>query len=181
MPMRGLFGEFKAFILRGNVVDLAVGLIIGAAFSGIVTSLVKDVIMPPIAFISGDVDFSDKGIELKPARPNKRYVKPDPDDKKMIPNKAWKPGDPDATKELPNPDYKPGTPELKPYLEPLVWKYGAFIQTVISFLIIGVVLFFIIKGMNSLMRKKAESPPEPTPTEKLLAEIRDVLKNKSYS
>lgn len=177
----GLVNEFKAFIMRGNVVEMAVGIIIGAAFGGIVTSLVNDVIMPPIAYISGDVDFSDKGVELKPARPNTKYVEPDPDEKKMIPNPDWKPGDPDATKRLPNPDYKPGTPELKPYLEPLVWRYGAFIQSVISFIIIGVVLFFIIKGMNTMMRKKADAPKqtEPTASEKLLAEIRDAIKNKS--
>lgn len=175
----GLINEFKAFIMRGNVVEMAVGLIIGAAFGGIVNSLVKDVIMPPIAVISGDVDFSDKGIELKPARPNEKYIKPDPDDKKMLPNKDWKPGDPDATKEILNPAYKPGTPELKPYHEPLVWRYGAFLQAIISFLIIGIVLFFIIKGMNTMMKKKKDAPPaEPTPTEKLLAEIRDQLKSR---
>lgn len=178
--MKGLINEFKAFILRGNVVEMAVGLIIGAAFGGIVNSLVKDVIMPPIAFLSGDVDFSDKGIELKPARVNPKYVQPDPDDKKLIPNPAWKPGDPDAAKNLPNPDYKPGTPELKPYLDPLVWRYGAFLQAVISFVIVGVVLFFVIKGMNTLMRKKKEEPKpaELTTSEKLLTEIRDAVKNK---
>ncbi len=177
----GLINEFKAFIMRGNVVDLAVGVIIGAAFGGIVTSLVKDVIMPPIAFISGDVDFSDKGIELKPARPNTKYVKPDPEDKKLIPNPAFKPGDPDATKELPNPAYKPGTPELKPYLDPLVWRYGAFLQAIISFVIIGLCLFFIIKGMNTMMKKKKEEPKpaELTTSEKLLTEIRDAVKPKS--
>lgn len=111
----GLVNEFKAFIMRGNVVEMAVGIIIGAAFGGIVTSLVNDVIMPPIAYISGDVDFSDKGVELKPARPNTKYVEPDPDEKKMIPNPDWKPGDPDA-KATAEPGLQAGHPRTETVL-----------------------------------------------------------------
>ncbi len=179
--MMKMLNEFKAFILRGNVVDLAVGLIIGAAFSGIVSSLVKDVIMPPIAAISGDDDFADKGIELKPARPNPKYVKPDPPEKEFIPNPTYKAGDAENTRQLPNPAFVRGTPERKPYLEPLVWGYGAFIQSIISFLIIGLCMFFLIKGMNTMMKKKKEEPKptEVSPTEKLLTEIRDALQKKS--
>jgi large conductance mechanosensitive channel len=173
-----LIHEFKAFILRGNVIDMAVGIIIGAAFGGIVTALVEDVIMPPIAFVSGDVDFSDKAIALKPERENPAYVAPNTDVPKTIPNKDWKAGDPEDKKTVPNPEYTEGTPNLKPRLPALNWRYGAFIQKVISFLIVGVCLFFIIKGMNTLMRKKAAAPtpPEPTASEKLLTEIRDLLK-----
>lgn len=177
--MKALFHEFKAFILRGNVVDLAVGLIIGAAFGGIVTSLVEDIIMPPIALVTGDVDFSDKAIAMKPERPNPAYVKPDPDDKKFIPNPAWKAGDPENTKKIPNPEYNSGTPLLKETLPALNWRYGAFIQKIISFFIVGLCLFFVVKGTNVLMRKKEAAPPESTASEKLLAEIRDLLKNKS--
>jgi large conductance mechanosensitive channel len=178
----GLLNEFKAFILRGNVVDLAVGVIIGAAIGGIVTSLVEDVIMPPIAFVSGDQDFSDKSIELKKERPNPNYVEGTPDLPKTIPNKDWKAGDPEDKKELPNPAYvAPSSPEVKPTLPPLHWRYGKFIQRVISFLIIGVVLFFIIKAMNTAMRKKKEDPKpaELTTSEKLLTEIRDAVKKPS--
>jgi large conductance mechanosensitive channel len=179
--MRGLIDEFKAFILRGNVVELAVGLIIGAAFTGIVTSLVEDVILPPVAFLTGDVDFSDKSLPLKPERPNPAYVKPDPDDQKLVPNPAWKPGDPESARRVPNPDYNPGTPHLKETLPAVSWRYGAFLQKVFTFLVVAVCMFFVIKGTNTLMRRKAAAPvpPAPTPTEKLLAEIRDLLKNKS--
>jgi large conductance mechanosensitive channel len=177
----GLLNEFKAFILRGNVVDLAVGLIIGAAFSGIVTSLVEDVIMPPIAAVTGGVDFSAKAIHLLPERPNPDYVKPDPDDKKFIPNPNWKAGDPETTKKMPNPEYNAGTPLMKETLPAVDWRYGAFIQKVITFLIVGVCMFFLIKGMNTLMRKKKEEPKpaELTPSEKLLTEIRDAVKKQS--
>jgi large conductance mechanosensitive channel len=180
--MMKLLNEFKAFMLRGNVVDMAVGIIIGAAFSTIVGSLVKDVIMPPIAAVSGDQDFSDKSIELKKERPNPNYVKGTPDVPKTIPNKDWKAGDSEDQKELPNPAYvAPSGPEVKPTLPPLHWRYGAFLQAIISFLIIGLCMFFLIKGMNTLMRKKKEEPKpaELTTSEKLLTEIRDAVKTKS--
>lgn len=147
--MRGLFEEFKAFILRGNVVDLAVGLIIGAAFTGIVTSLVNDVIMPPIGWVTGGVNFSDLSADLPVNAPTPETKDKPPAEQKFAPVKI---------------------------------SYGKFIQALINFLIIGLVLFFVVKGTNTLMRKKAAAPaipPEPTASEKLLAEIRDVLKNKS--
>jgi large conductance mechanosensitive channel len=110
--------EFKEFIMRGNVVDMAVGIIIGAAFGAIVTSLVNDVIMPPIGMLLGNVDFASLAIVLK-----------------------------EATAE-----------------EPAVTiNYGAFINTVISFLIIAFVIFLLIRNINRL-RKEAEEEPAAEPT-----------------
>jgi large conductance mechanosensitive channel len=128
--------EFREFIARGNVVDLAVGVIIGAAFGAIVKSLVDQVIMPPIGLITGGVDFSALKWVLKPAD--------------------------EATKHA-----------------EVAVAYGAFLNTVIQFLIVAFVIFLIVKGINSLKREKAieEAPPAgPTPTEALLTEIRDLLK-----
>lgn len=131
--------EFKDFALRGNVVDMAVGIIIGAAFGKIVSSLVKDVIMPPIGVAVGGVDFSKLGYVLK-----------------------------EATAEA----------------EAVMIGYGAFIQTIIDFLIIAIAIFVAIKVMNS-MKKKEEAEPEPEkpaePSEEvqLLREIRDNLKSGS--
>lgn len=134
-----ILSEFKTFILRGNVVDLAVGLIIGAAFTGIVTSLVNDILMPPIASLTGGIDFSDKAIDLPGTMKN------------------------DKGEEV-----------------PVKLRYGKFVQLTINFLITGFCLFFAIKGVNTLMRRKAAAPapPDPTPSEKLLTEIRDLLKNR---
>ena len=133
----GLFQEFKAFAARGNVVDLAVGVIIGAAFGKIVTSLVEQVVMPPIGLVLGRVDFSELEWVLAPEDP--------------------------ATEAI----------------EKVAIQYGAFINTVIQFLIVAFVVFLLVKGINNLRRKEAESPAPPaapTPTEALLAEIRDELK-----
>ena len=129
--------EFKKFVMRGNVVDLAVGVIIGAAFGKVVASMVADIIMPPIGWALGGVDFSDLAVDL----PGSRKDPLDPT--KLIPVKL---------------------------------KYGAFIQAIIDFLIIAACLFGIIKMMNR-MQKPVELPPIlPTPSEKLLIEIRDLLK-----
>ena len=134
-----LLAEFKAFILRGSVVDLAVGIIIGAAFTAIVTSLVNDILLPPIAALTGGIDFADKAIDL-----------------------------PGTTKNDKGEDV------------PVKLRYGKFVQLTINFLITGGCLFFAIKGVNTLMRKKAAAPapPDPTPTEKLLTEIRDLLQKR---
>lgn len=136
--------DFKAFALKGNVVDMAVGVVIGGAFGKIVSSLVSDVIMPPIGVLIGGVDFSDLSITLK-----------------------------GATEEA----------------AAVTLNYGAFLQTVIDFLIIAFSIFVIIRVMTNLMKKRqAEEPAEapavpepPAPSEevKLLSEIRDLLeKNK---
>ena len=135
----GLFSEFREFAVKGNVVDLAVGVIIGGAFGKIVTSLVDQVVMPPIGWLIGGVDFSDLKITL-PANPA-------------------------------NPDGAPATIE-----------YGAFINVLIQFLIVAFVIFLMVKAINSLRRKEAETPAEPaapTTTEALLMEIRDELKTRT--
>jgi large conductance mechanosensitive channel len=137
----GLVHEFKQFISRGNVVDLAVGVIIGGAFGQITTSLVKDVIMPPIGFFTSGLDFSSIKQVLKPA--------------------ILDPHDP--TKIV--------TPEV-------AIGYGVFLNTLINFLIISFVIFWVVKGVNILKRLEAEKPvdpPVPSPQEKLLIEIRDLL------
>ena len=130
-----LIDEFKTFIARGNVIDLAVGVIIGAAFGKIVTSLVDQVIMPPIGLVTGGVDFSALKVVLKPA------------------------------------DLAAKKPEV-------AIAYGAFLNTLIQFLIIAFVIFLLVKAVNTLKREEVEAPsapPAPTPSEELLREIRDLL------
>jgi large conductance mechanosensitive channel len=130
-----VFNEFRAFISRGNVVDLAVGVIIGAAFGKIVTSLVEQVVMPPIGLIIGAVDFSDLKFVLKPAD--------------------------DAAKAA-----------------EVAIGYGAFINTIIQFVIVAFAVFLLVKLVNTLRRQEAAAPtdpPAPTPSETLLTEIRDLL------
>lgn len=154
--MKGLFDEFKAFILRGNVVDLAVGLIIGVAFSGVVNSLVNNILFPPLGAAMSGIEFRDLAIDL--------------------PGKMIDPKLKDKSKEELD-----KIPDNEKHI-PVKIRYGEFIQAVINFLITGLCLFFVVKGTNVLMRKKAAAPatpPEPTASEKLLAEIRDVLKSKS--
>lgn len=126
-----LLTEFKEFAARGNVVDLAVGVIIGASFGKIVTSLVDQIIMPPIGLLLGRVDFSKLEWVLVPEDP--------------------------ATVAI----------------EKVAIQYGAFINTLIQFLIVAFVVFLLVKGINKLRR---EQPVAPTATEALLAEIRDELK-----
>ncbi len=142
----GLASEFKAFIMRGNVVDLAVGVIIGVAFGALVSSFVGDVLMPPIGYLTGGIDFSDKSIDLPGT---------------MV--------DP-ATRDKPREEQK---------TIPVQIRYGKFFQKVIDFVIVAACLFMVIKTMNRFQRKHEAPPPEPTATEKLLAEIRDELKKKS--
>lgn len=135
--------DFKAFALKGNVVDMAVGVIIGGAFGKIVTSIVNNIIMPPIGVLTGGVDFTDLKLVLK-----------------------------DAVKE--------GDQVVS---EAVTINYGQFIQDVVDFLIIAFCIFLMVKGIAALSRKKEEKPAEPAPApepsaeEKLLTEIRDLLKN----
>ncbi len=141
----GFLKEFKAFALKGNVMDMAVGVIIGGAFGKIVSSFVNDVLMPPIGLLLGKTDFSDLGVVIQKA------------------------------------NEEAGVAEV-------VWKYGAFIQQVVDFVILAFCVFLMVKGMNHLMnmRKKEEEAaapapapqPEPSAEEKLLTEIRDLLKQK---
>lgn len=135
-----LLKEFKEFAMRGNVVDMAVGVIIGAAFGKIVTSLVNDIIMPGIGVLTGGANFSEYKFVIKDAATDA------------------------ATGEL--------IPEVA-----ITW--GAFVQTIVDFLIIAFCIFIAIKVMNNLMKKKEEeaAPAPAGPTqEELLTEIRDLLK-----
>jgi large conductance mechanosensitive channel len=127
-----LGSEFKEFAMKGSVLDLAVGVVIGAAFGKIVASLVGDVIMPPLGLAIGNINFSDLAV----------HIGTDPKGKEVL------------------------------------LKYGAFIQTIFEFLIIALVLFMVIKGINRLKRPPPPSSPAappPTRTEQLLQEIRDQL------
>ena len=132
--------EFREFISRGNVVDLAVGVIIGAAFNSIVKSLVDQVVMPPIGLLTSGADFAKLEWVLRPDNP--------------------------AT----------------PKNELVAIQYGAFINTLIQFLIVAVVVFLLVKLVNTLRRDQAAKAPEepaaPTPTETLLTEIRDALRQR---
>jgi large conductance mechanosensitive channel len=133
----GLAAEFKEFISRGNVIDLAVGVIIGASFGKIVTSLVEQVVMPPIGLLLGKVDFSKLKWVLASENPSTEAV------------------------------------------EEVAIQYGAFINTLIQFAIVALVVFLMVKAINKMRREKAAEPeaaPAPTATEALLAEIRDELK-----
>ena len=132
-----MVSEFKEFAMKGNVVDLAVGVIIGGAFGKIVSSMVNDVLMPPIGLLMGGVNFADKALMLKAAS-----------------------GD---------------TPAV-------MLKYGVFVNSVIDFVIVAFVIFMVIKQMNRLKKEAPPAPaapPEPSAEEKLLTQIRDLLKARS--
>ena len=139
----GFFAEFKKFIARGNVMDMAVGVIIGGAFGKISTSLVNDVIMPGVSMLTGGVDFSAWKIVLKEAVVDASGA--------------------EVAAEV-------------------AIRYGSFLATILDFLIIAFAVFCLIKFLNGLHKKKEEAPaappapPEPSAEEKLLTEIRDLLK-----
>jgi large conductance mechanosensitive channel len=142
----GMLQEFKKFALRGNVMDMAVGIIIGGAFGTMVKSLVDDVIMPPIGYVVSNVDFKEKSWELVGQRTEK-----------------------DAE----------GKDVVKP---PVLLKYGSFINSVISFVIVAWAVFLLVKAMNTAETKlrfgeipAADAPPPPEDIV-LLREIRDSLK-----
>lgn len=138
--MKKFLKEFKAFAMRGNVLDMAVGVVIGGAFGKITTSLVNDIIMPIISLITGGIDFSQWKWVLKEA----------------ILNNA---GEVETAE--------------------IAVNFGSLIAVVLDFIIIAFVIFCMIKGINSLHKKAAEAPaapPEPSAEEKLLTEIRDLLK-----
>ena len=128
--MKGFMDEFKQFIARGSVMDLAVGVIIGGAFSAITTSLINDIIMPLLGIFTSSVSFAALSFTVNGA----------------------------------------------------VIAYGNFIQAVLNFLIMAFIVFCLVKALNKLHRKKEEAPPappQPTAEEKLLTEIRDLLKERA--
>ena len=130
--MKQFFHEFKQFIARGNVMDLAVGVIIGGAFSAITTSLINDIIMPLLGIFTGSISFAALSFEINGA----------------------------------------------------VIAYGNFLQAALNFLVMAFVVFCLVRAINSFHRKKEEAPaapaapPEPSAEEKLLTEIRDLLKER---
>lgn len=135
--------DFKTFAVKGNAVDMAVGVIIGGAFGKIVTSIVNDIIMPPVGWLIGGVSFTDLKYEMPPSL--------------------------FATEEM----------------EPVTINYGNFIQTTIDFIIVALCVFLIVRGIMKLSEKKKKeeaapaappAPPAPSAEEKLLTEIRDILK-----
>ncbi|MBQ3557281.1 MAG: large-conductance mechanosensitive channel protein MscL [Oscillospiraceae bacterium] len=145
--MKKFFNEFKTFAMRGNVIDLAVGVVIGGAFGKITTSIVNDIIMPLISMLTGGISFEEWKWVLKEAVVNAEGV-------------------------------------IDPATEVAV-KYGNTIAIIIDFIIIAFAVFCMVKAINSLHRKKEEPAPEPAPEpepsaeEKLLSEIRDLLKEKN--
>lgn len=149
--------EFKAFAMRGNVVDLAVGVVIGGAFGKIVTSLVNDVIMPPIGKLTGGVDFKDKFINLDPAKLS-QYISANPD--KI-------------------PDASHVTLAQAKAAGATVIAYGAFLSTILDFIIVAFCIFLVVKLMNRLWKQPPPAAAEPTTQEKLLMEIRDELKKRA--
>ena len=125
----GFLAEFKTFIARGNVMDMAVGVIIGGAFSNITNSLINDIVMPVLGIFTSSVSFAELSVNIGPA----------------------------------------------------VVTYGNFIQAVLNFLIMAFVIFCLVKALNRFHKKKEAAPPPPpgpSPEEKLLTEIRDLLKEK---
>jgi len=120
--------EFKEFALRGNVIDLAVGVIIGAAFGAIVTSLVNDVIMPPIGLLLGDVDFADLFILLKQGAPAGPYA----------------------------------TLADAQAAGAVTINYGMFVNAVVYFIIVALVIFLLIRAVNRMQREEEAAPAEPT-------------------
>ena len=133
--------DFKAFAMRGNVVDMAVGVIIGGAFGKIVSSLVADIIMPPIGFLVGGGNFTELAITLK-------------------------------------------VPEIINGVQtaPVTINYGNFLQAVFDFIIIAFCIFMLVRLISRFSKKeesKPAAPPQPSAEEKLLTEIRDLLKERN--
>ncbi|MDR2893999.1 MAG: large-conductance mechanosensitive channel protein MscL [Alistipes sp.] len=122
--------EFKTFALRGNVMDMAVGVIIGGAFQKIISSVVADVIMPPLGMLLGKTDFTRLAVTLNPTA-------------------------------------------VASGAEPVLWRYGAFIQTCLDFFILALCVFLLVKGISALRR--TPEAPAPTVDQTLLTEIRDLL------
>jgi len=141
-----MFKEFKKFISRGNVIDMAVGLVLATSFGAIIKSLVNDIIMPPIGKLLGGVDFSQLKMVIQEKIPA------------II----------DSTGAI-------TTPEIAE----VAIKYGTFMNTIITFIIVAFAIFIVVKGINKMKKKEEEAPAkpaEPSKEEVLLTEIRDLLK-----
>lgn len=129
----GFFKEFKTFAMRGNVVDMAVGVIVGGAFGKIISSVVSDVLMPPVGLLTGGMDFSQLGLTLRPAAEG---------------------------------------------VEAVALRYGAFINSLIDFVIVALCVFLLVKAVNAAQRPPKEAPKAPSDEVVLLTEIRDLLKQR---
>lgn len=143
-----MFKEFKEFALKGNVVDLAVGVIIGAAFGAIVNSLVADVLMPIVGLVTGGIDFGQRFSILKDGTPPGPYA----------------------------------SLEAAKAAGAATVNYGLFLNAIVNFTIVALVMFMVVKAMNSARRAEVPPPPPapaPTAEEKLLAEIRDLLRGRA--
>ncbi len=131
----GFISEFKEFAVKGNLVDFAIGVVMGGAVASVTGSFVADIFTPPLGLLLGDVDFASLGIVLQEATEGKPAI---------------------------------------------VISYGKFIQTVINFILVTFVMFLVVKSMNAMKKEEVavapSAPPEPTASEKLLTEIRDLLK-----
>ena len=132
----GMVSEFKEFAMKGNLVDMAVGFVMGGAFATVVTSFINDVFMPPLGKVMGGVDFGQMKHVMQEA--------------------------------VLNADGTVATAEV-------AIRYGAFINALISFIIVAFVMFMVIKGMNKAKKAEEEAPAAPPANEVLLAEIRDLL------
>ncbi len=170
--------EFKEFAIKGNMMDMAVGVIIGGAFGKIISSLVNDIIMPPIGALLGNTDFSNLKIDLSSVRDAVTTVNQTVGNKivDIASNVS------DSTQVANALDNITARPET---VEPIYWCYGSFIQECVDFTILAFCVFVMVKVMNKVInkRKAEEKPAEPAPVEpsneeKLLTEIRDLLKNK---
>ncbi len=140
-----MLNEFKEFAFKGNVLDMAVGIIIGAAFGTVVASLVNDMLMPPIGVLLGGVDFSHLHFVVQQGSPAGPYA----------------------------------TLEAAAEAGAVTINWGAFLNNALSFLIVGWAVFMLVKGFNQLKREEAPAPvsaPEPSAEERLLGEIRDLLR-----
>jgi len=139
-----MFKEFKEFAVKGSVIDLAVGVVIGGAFGSIVTSLVKDIVMPPIGLLLGKVDFSQQFLVLKEGK-------------------------------IPGPY---STIEYAHNIGAVTLNYGTFLNSILSFVIVALSIFLVVKTINKLKREQPPAPETPAETKEvlLLTEIRDVLK-----
>jgi large conductance mechanosensitive channel len=143
----GFIKEFKEFAIKGNVMDLAVGVIIGGAFGKIIDSVVKDLVMPIVSAVIGQPDFNNKYVVLKGIVPDGTALE-----------------------------------EARKIKDTAIFAYGSFLTVAINFLLLALVIFLMIKGINRLKRKDEAAPAEPvapTSTDVLLTEIRDELKKKN--
>ncbi|MEM8709990.1 MAG: large conductance mechanosensitive channel protein MscL [Planctomycetota bacterium] len=166
----GFFQEFKEFAMRGNVVDLAVGLIIGAEFGKIVNSAVNDLIMPPIGKALGGVNFTDLKFSLGESGPKMALGRAEENLAE-----ATAAADSEAMDKAKS-AIEAANKGIEQFGEELFINYGNFVQNVLNFVVIAFAVFIVVKIMNSMKKQEEEAPAAPPKEEVLLTEIRDLLK-----